>query len=121
MIKNSSPWGDKWRIGRFNADLLLFLPLTWLDKLASWKTDTDGTVAAWQDAREDVIKPNVANHSGKIVKFTDDGFLFEFSTVQDAVTCAIVMQHGLATNNLDFRIGVNLGDIVENINRYQFA
>ena len=29
--------------------------------------DTDGTVAAWQDAREDVIKPKVTEHSGNIV------------------------------------------------------
>lgn len=27
--------------------------------------DTDGTVAAWQAARENVIKPRVAHHSGK--------------------------------------------------------
>ena len=29
--------------------------------------DSEGTVAAWQDAREDVIKPKVAEYSGKIV------------------------------------------------------
>jgi adenylate cyclase len=75
--------------------------------------DTDGTVAAWQAARQEVIKPTVANHSGKIVKLTGDGFLVEFSTVQDAVNCAIAMQRGLASSNLDFRMGVNLGDIVD--------
>ena len=47
--------------------------------------DTDGTVAAWQAARREVIKPMVADHSGKIVKLTGDGFLVEFLTVQDAV------------------------------------
>lgn len=30
--------------------------------------DSDGTVAAWQDAREDVIRPRIAEISGKIVK-----------------------------------------------------
>jgi len=75
--------------------------------------DTDGTVAAWQDAREDVIKPAVASHSGKIVKLTGDGFLVEFPTVQDAVNCAINMQRGLASSSLDFRMGINLGDIVD--------
>ncbi|MCP4308340.1 MAG: adenylate/guanylate cyclase domain-containing protein, partial [bacterium] len=75
--------------------------------------DTDGTVAAWQAARQEVIKPTVDNHSGKIVKLTGDGFLVEFSTVQDAVNCAIAMQRDLASSNLDFRIGVNLGDIVD--------
>ena len=75
--------------------------------------DTDGTVAAWQDAREDVIKPNVGDYSGTIVKLTGDGFLVEFPTVQDAVNCAINMQEGLAASSLDFRMGVNMGDIVD--------
>ncbi len=77
------------------------------------ESDTDGTVAAWQAARQEVIKPAVGDHSGKIVKLTGDGFLVEFSTVQDAVNCAIAMQRGLATSSLDFRMGVNLGDIVD--------
>lgn len=75
--------------------------------------DTDGTVAAWQAAREDVINPLVADHSGKIVKLTGDGFLAVFPAVQDAVNCAIAMQSGLASNKLEFRMGVNLGDIVD--------
>jgi len=75
--------------------------------------DSEGTVAAWQDAREEVIKPGVADHSGKIVKLTGDGFLVEFPTVQDAVNCAIAMQLGLASSSLEFRMGVNLGDIID--------
>ena len=75
--------------------------------------DTDGTVAAWQDAREDVIKPKVGEHSGKIVKLTGDGFLAEFPTVQDAVNCAIALQQGLESSSLNFRMGVDLGDIVD--------
>jgi len=77
------------------------------------EADTDGTVVAWQAAREAVIKPEVGNHSGKIVKLTGDGFLVEFPTVQDAVNCAITMQIGLASSTLNFRIGINLGDIVD--------
>lgn len=75
--------------------------------------DSDGTVTAWQRAREEVINPTVAGHSGKIVKLTGDGFLVEFSTVLDAVNCAISMQRGLATNKLDFRMGINLGDVID--------
>jgi adenylate cyclase len=75
--------------------------------------DSEGTVAAWQDAREDVIKPNVESYSGKIVKLTGDGFLVEFATVQDAVNCAIAMQSGLVSSSLDFRFGINLGDIID--------
>ena len=32
--------------------------------------DTDGTVAAWQAARADVIRPQSIRHSGKLVKLT---------------------------------------------------
>jgi adenylate cyclase len=77
------------------------------------EADSDSTVAAWQDAREDVVKPRNAEFSGRIVKLTGDGFLVEFPTVQDAVNCAIAMQEALATSPLDFRMGVNLGDIID--------
>lgn len=75
--------------------------------------DTDGTVAAWKAARDDVIDPVVGEHSGRLVKLTGDGFLVEFPTVQGAVRCAIALQEGLATGTLDFRMGINLGDIVD--------
>ena len=75
--------------------------------------DTDGTVAAWKAARDDVIKPLVTEKSGRIIKFTGDGFLVEFPSVQDAVACAITMQEALASNSLNFRIGINLGDITD--------
>ena len=75
--------------------------------------DTDGTVAAWTAARDEVIDPTVAGHSGRVVKLTGDGFLVEFPTVQDAVKCAIALQDGLTDSSLNFRMGVNLGDIVD--------
>jgi len=36
--------------------------------------DTNGTVLAWQLARQEVINPIISSHSGKIVKLTGDGF-----------------------------------------------
>lgn len=53
--------------------------------------DSDGTIAAWQAAREDVIKPCTGAHSGTIVKLTSDGFLVEFASILDAVNCAIAL------------------------------
>ena len=32
--------------------------------------DTEGTVAAWSDGRDKVIKPSVASKDGRIVKFS---------------------------------------------------
>ena len=42
--------------------------------------DTEGTVAAWRSARDEIITPTVKDHSGGIVKLTGDGFLAEFPT-----------------------------------------
>ena len=75
--------------------------------------DTDGTVAAWQVARAEVIDPAIAEYAGRVVKLTGDGFLAEFPTVLQAVTCAISMQEQFANSPLEFRMGVNLGDIVD--------
>ena len=83
------------------------------------EADEAGTVTAWRSARIDVIDPMVAEHGGRIVKLTGDGFLAEFSTVQDAVRCAVQMQTELGRRNADqpavrrmtVRMGVNLGDI----------
>ncbi len=75
--------------------------------------DTDGTVAAWRAARADIVDPAVDRHAGRLVKLTGDGFLAEFPTIQQAVGCALDMQERLAEGPLDFRMGVNLGDIVD--------
>jgi len=75
--------------------------------------DTEGTVAAWHAARDDIIDPMISEHSGRIVKHTGDGFLAEFPTVQDAVRSAVAMQKGLKPAPLEFRMGINLGDIID--------
>jgi adenylate cyclase len=57
---------------------------------------------------------------GRIVKTIGDGILVEFSSVVDAVECAIEIQQGMAARNseepedrrIDFRIGINLGDVI---------
>jgi len=75
--------------------------------------DTDGTVAAWTEVRRTIIDPTIESHSGRIVKHTGDGFLAEFQTVLEAVRCGIEIQEKLEDNPLVFRIGINLGDIVD--------
>ena len=51
--------------------------------------DTERTVAAWSQARDQIIEPIILKVDGRIVKFTGDGFLAEFNTVQTALECAI--------------------------------
>src|SRR6476620_538350 len=83
--------------------------------------DEDRTLARLRGLRSDLIDPTVAAHYGRIVKRTGDGSLIEFRSVVDAVRCAIEVQSGVAERNaglppekrIEFRIGVHLGDVVE--------
>ena len=77
------------------------------------ESDTSGTVAAWQACRDEVIEPTIARLGGQVVKLTGDGFLAEFGSVQNAVDAALAMQQELADHPLSFRMGVNLGDVVD--------
>jgi class 3 adenylate cyclase/TolB-like protein len=82
--------------------------------------DEEGTIARLRVLRGDVIDPSIAAHQGRIVKTMGDGFLAEFASVVDALRCAVALQWTFAERNaalgagerLDFRMGVNLGDVV---------
>ena len=83
--------------------------------------DEDRTLARLSALRSDLIDPTIAVHHGRVVKRTGDGALVEFRSVVDAVRCAIEMQNGMVERNagvpadrrIEFRIGVHLGDVVE--------
>ena len=83
--------------------------------------DEEGTLGNLNTHRREHVDPCIARHRGRIVKTTGDGLLVEFSSVVDAVRCAVEVQAGMAERNaevssekrLDFRIGINVGDIVE--------
>jgi len=81
--------------------------------------DEAGTVAAMHRVWAQVFNPAVATHRGRVVKTMGDGALVEFASAVDAVDCAVAVQTGMAAMNtasgraaLEFRIGINLGDIV---------
>ena len=82
--------------------------------------DEEGTVARLQSHRRELIEPKIAEHQGRLVKTTGDGVLAEFASPVRALRCAIDVQHGMAKRNADipegkrieFRIGINLGDVV---------
>src|SRR6266498_5703096 len=83
-------------------------------------SDESGTLAALKGHRQELIDPKIAEYGGRIVKTTGDGLLLEFSSVVDAMRCAVDVQRGMAERNtgtsvdrrIDFRIGVNLGDVI---------
>ena len=83
--------------------------------------DEDRTLARLRALRSDVMDPTIAVHKGRVVKRTGDGVLAEFRSVVDAVRCAIEVQNSMIERNsgvpperrIEFRIGVHLGDVVE--------
>ena len=82
--------------------------------------DEEGTHERLQAHLRELVNPKIAEHRGRIVKNTGDGFLAEFQSVVDAVRCAVEVQWGMAERNgsvppenrIEFRIGINLGDVI---------
>ncbi len=82
--------------------------------------DETGTLVTLKSHQKDVIEPELAAHHGRLVKTTGDGFLAEFASVVDAVSCAVAIQSEIARRNagivsdrrLELRIGVHLGDVI---------
>jgi len=82
--------------------------------------DEEGTIRTL-NAYKEVITGFIQKHQGRVVGTAGDSMLAEFASVVDAVRCAVDIQRELKTRNADlpenrrmeFRIGVNLGDVVE--------
>jgi TolB-like protein/class 3 adenylate cyclase/Flp pilus assembly protein TadD len=82
--------------------------------------DEEGTHERLSAHLRELVNPKVAEHRGRVVKNTGDGFLAEFQSVVDAVRCAAEVQRGMADREpevpeqrrIRFRIGVNLGDVI---------
>jgi len=82
--------------------------------------DEEGTHERLKAHLRELVDPKIAEHRGRTVKNTGDGFLAEFPSVVDAVRCAVEIQRGMAEREpqvreerrIRFRIGVNLGDVI---------
>ncbi len=81
--------------------------------------DEEATVADLK-AHQAVILPMIADDGGRVIDTAGDGILAEFSSVLCAVKCAIGIQKTMAERNasvdparrMQFRIGINQGDVV---------
>jgi adenylate cyclase len=78
--------------------------------------DEAGTLAQLKEIRQAVVDAKIAEHRGRIVKLTGDGVLAEFPSVVNAVSCATEIQTAMRARTsesaIQFRIGVNLGDVI---------
>ncbi len=82
--------------------------------------DEAGTMALLRARRHDVLMPLVAQHGGRVFKVMGDGVLIEYTSVVNAVECAIDLQKAMQAQNAGvpddqhilLRIGINLGDVL---------
>ena len=82
--------------------------------------DEEGTIAALQDRRLNVIDPPLTQYHGRIANTAGDSLLIEFASAVDAVRYAMTVQECMTASNIDvpderrleFRIGINIGDVV---------
>src|SRR5258708_4080114 len=82
--------------------------------------DEEGTHNRVKRIERDLIEPSIAEHDGRLVKTTGDGFIAIFDSPVEAVRGSIVIQQNLVGRNaalpkhywIEYRIGVNLGDVI---------
>ncbi|NNE51851.1 MAG: hypothetical protein HKN30_05550 [Sulfitobacter sp.] len=82
--------------------------------------DESGTLERLERLRQEIIQMQVEAHRGRVFKSTGDGFLAEFSSTLEAVSCAVGIQKASAfearqsnaDDTLVLRVGVSLGDVV---------
>jgi TolB-like protein/class 3 adenylate cyclase len=87
--------------------------------------DDEGATVSTLTAYRTAITDLVQQFSGRVIDTPGDNILAEFSSVVDAVSCAVEIQRGLSELNaelanerkMQFRIGVNLGDVIDEEDR----
>jgi class 3 adenylate cyclase len=80
----------------------------------------EGTLAQLKGHRRALVDPKIATHRGRIVKTTGDGMLVEFTSVVEALKCAVEVQWGMIERNaevppekrIEFRVGIHQRDII---------
>jgi adenylate cyclase len=83
--------------------------------------DDEGTLAQLNAHHAELIAPKIRECRGRIVRTTGDGLLVLFVSAVDALRCAVEIQLAMTERNaqvpanrrIEFRMGVNVGDIVE--------
>ena len=90
--------------------------------------DEKGTLERLKKLRLDIMDPQIAKHNGRLVKLMGDGALVEFSSVVEALECAVSIQQEIGASpdrspdggpdaspgaqRICLRIGINLGEVI---------
>jgi adenylate cyclase len=96
----------------FSADVVGYSRLMGEDEAATVRT-----VEVYKGVMSELIR----QHRGRVVDSPGDNVLAEFPSVVDAVQCAVAAQNEFKARNtelpesrrMQFRIGINLGDVIE--------
>ncbi len=96
----------------FSADVVEYSRLMGEDEAA-----TVDTITKYREIMADLIE----QHRGRIVDSPGDNVLAEFASVVDAAQCSVSIQKEIQARNnelpvtrrMQFRIGINLGDVIE--------
>ena len=100
----------------FSADAAGYSRLMGEDEAATVKT---------LESYKQIIFSLIKQHRGRVIDSPGDNILAEFASVVDAVQCGVGVQNELKARNADlpenrrmlFRIGINLGDVIEEQDR----
>jgi TolB-like protein/class 3 adenylate cyclase/Tfp pilus assembly protein PilF len=75
------------------------------------------TLRAFDDICGSLVRPSLEQWRGRLIKLTGDGFLAEFRSAVSAVECGMAIQSAMASRDSEphiaFRIGLHLGEIIE--------
>jgi TolB-like protein/class 3 adenylate cyclase/Flp pilus assembly protein TadD len=82
--------------------------------------DEETTHAKLAALLADAVEPNIAEHGGRVVKNTGDGFLADFPSAVQAVRAAVQFQTRIKEltigdaedRRIALRVGVNIGDVI---------
>jgi adenylate cyclase len=85
------------------------------------EAETVKTLTAYRKIMGELIQ----QHRGRVIDSPGDNILAEFASVVDAVQCSVAAQNEFKARNaelpenrrMEFRVGVNLGDVIEEENR----
>lgn len=75
--------------------------------------DEAGTLEDLRAVMAEIVTPAITGRDGRVFKTTGDGFLAIFASVADALGAATLIQRGFAGRPLQLRLGLNLGDVLE--------
>lgn len=75
--------------------------------------DETATYNNLRTAFDTIITPAIDHHSGRIFKTAGDGFLATFASANQALSAALAIQKQFAGHPMRLRLGLNLGDVIE--------